>query len=151
MRDSFHFLHHRPPETLELFKYGLCLISTVSVTPELLPKVSSAWDRKRCWIIQYAHPAEFRFSFNRMQIARKLLPIPTLCTDSSEKSMKYCQIHLQICVTVKRFGYETFKRNIQHGKYSSYLLFVFYFFLLRQTFAFRYSSSYRTYLWFLCL
>lgn len=44
-----------------------------------------------------------------MRTALKLFPTPTLRTDSFDKTMKYCQTHLQVCIAVERFGW----KNIQ--------------------------------------
>lgn len=82
------------------------------------------------------------FLTNSMKTALKRFPTPTLRTDSLDKSIKYYQTHLQVCISVKGLDKEAFNNNILYCKYFSYLLVVIscLFFKL-QTFAFIYSSS----------
>lgn len=58
--------------------------------------------------------AEFRLKKDSMKTALKMFLAPTLWIDSFDKSMKCCQIHLQVCFTVKS---HRLKKKIQQ-RYS---------------------------------
>lgn len=80
------------------------------------------------------------FLKNSMKTALKLFLTPTLCAESFDKSMEYCQIHVQVYITVKRFQ-ETLNSNILCGLqvfvYFRYLFILCCFCLLTSNFCFQ--------------